>query len=107
MKKTDQLSVSIIGSVVKEEPDGFSQSRSFNGYSELNDFSPSGSVILSSSGKILKLNNACAVILGKERSELLNSDFRSFVAGESCASFNDFLLKSFQRDFKGNLRDQP
>ena len=46
-------------------------------YTELYDFSPSGYFTLSQDGSILDANLTGSVMLGKERSNLINTKFRS------------------------------
>jgi signal transduction histidine kinase len=64
-------------------------------YIDLYDFAPSGYVTLSAGSEIKKLNFASARLLGKERSRLINSDFRLFVTEDTRLVFIDFLRKSF------------
>jgi PAS domain S-box-containing protein len=71
-----------------------------NKYENLYNFAPSGYFTLSENGKILSLNFSGAEMLGKERSYLINSNFNSFVAVNSKATFNSFLKKVAKNNIK-------
>ncbi len=69
-------------------------------YTELYDFAPSGYFSLSEEGNMLELNLTAAVMLGKDRSKLINSRFAVHVSPETCPVFNLFLEKAFQNTVK-------
>ncbi|MCX6306096.1 MAG: PAS domain S-box protein [Bacteroidetes bacterium] len=64
-------------------------------YAELYDYAPSGYLVLSPSGEILKLNHACARMIGKESSRLTGSTFAFFVSDDTRHLFNDFFQSIF------------
>ncbi|WP_296685227.1 PAS domain-containing hybrid sensor histidine kinase/response regulator [Flavobacterium sp.] len=64
-------------------------------YTELYDFSPSGYFTLSQDGSILDANLTGSVMLGKERSNLINTKFRSFVSPDTKMDFDLFFDKVF------------
>ncbi|MEI8084726.1 MAG: PAS domain S-box protein [Paludibacter sp.] len=64
-------------------------------YSTLYDFAPTGYFTLSVDGEILELNLCGAQMLGKERSNLLNSRFAFFVSNNTKPFFQLFLDKVF------------
>jgi len=65
-------------------------------YTELYDFAPSGYFTLSREGEILRLNLKGAGMLGKERSKILNTNFKFYLHKESLAGFNNFLELIFE-----------
>jgi len=65
-------------------------------YAELYDFAPSGYFTLSREGKIIELNLCGSQMLGKERSQLINSRFGFFVSDDTKPIFNLFLKKLFK-----------
>ncbi|MEI6435670.1 MAG: PAS domain S-box protein [Bacteroidota bacterium] len=65
-------------------------------YTELYDFAGSCFITLSENGKILGLNLCCAQLLGKERADLINAQFGSFVTEETKQTYNSFLKSIFQ-----------
>jgi PAS domain S-box-containing protein len=69
-------------------------------YSELYDYSPSGYVTLSAAGKIQQLNFACAQMLGKERSLLLNYSFQNFVSIGTQSVFDRFFQSVVEQKTK-------
>ena len=64
-------------------------------YTELYDFSPSGYFTLSQDGSIIDANLTGSVMLGKERSKLINTKFRSFVSPDTKMDFDLFFDKVF------------
>jgi PAS domain S-box-containing protein len=64
-------------------------------YTMLYDFSPMGYFTLDSEGSICDINFTGAEILGERRIDLMNSNFKFFVAEESKAEFNAFLSKVY------------
>lgn len=64
-------------------------------YAELYDFAPSCYFTLSKEGKIIELNLNAAEMLGKERSNLINSQLGVFISEETKPIFNFFLFKVF------------
>jgi two-component system, chemotaxis family, sensor kinase Cph1 len=64
-------------------------------YRELYDFAPTAYFTLSKEGKILELNLNGAVMLGKERKNLINLSFRTFITEDTLAVFDDFLREIF------------
>ena len=69
-------------------------------YTELYDFAPSGYVVLSRKGDILKLNFAAANMLGKERIKLIENRFALFVSIDTQMTFNQFLQNIFTSKIK-------
>ncbi|MDA3943053.1 MAG: ATP-binding protein [Bacteroidetes bacterium] len=65
-------------------------------YTELYDFAPTGYLTLSKEGVIIELNIQAERLLGKQRSQLINSSFGFFVAMDTRAVYNRFLEKLFQ-----------
>jgi PAS domain-containing protein len=65
-------------------------------YTELYDFAPSGYLTLSEEGEILELNINAEHMLGKGRSQLINSSFGFFVSENTRAVFNQFLKNIFK-----------
>lgn len=64
-------------------------------FTEMYDFAPSGFLTLTTEGEIAELNYPAALLLGKERSQLLKSQLGFFVSPETRAAFNDFIQKVF------------
>lgn len=69
-------------------------------YTELYDFSPSGYLTLSKNGEITNLNISAEVLLGKERSRLIDSNFGFFVSPNTRATYNSFLQDVFKTHLK-------
>ncbi len=63
-------------------------------YIELYDFAPSGYVTLSSTSEIVKLNHACAKMIGKERSRLINAIMLLFISDDTKQEFLNFLQRT-------------
>ncbi|MBW6535498.1 MAG: response regulator [Mariniphaga sp.] len=70
-------------------------------YVELYDFAPSGYLTLTKEGEILNLNISAELIMGKERSHLIKSNFSFFISIDTRAVYNRFL----QRIFKNKLKE--
>jgi PAS domain S-box-containing protein len=69
-------------------------------YAVLYDFAPVGYFSLSRTGEIIRLNFNGAQKLGKDRSSLINSNFRFFLSNDSLPAFNVFLGNVFQSKVK-------
>ncbi len=69
-------------------------------YAELFDHAPSGYYSLSRNGEINQLNFSGAIILGAERSKLINCQFGFFVSSETKPAFSQFLAKIFSSKVK-------
>lgn len=69
-------------------------------FTELYDFAPSGYLTLKSLGEIAELNCTAALLLGKDRSQLVRSRFGFFVSSETRGIFNNFIQKVFQSGTK-------
>lgn len=69
-------------------------------YAQLYDFAPSGYFTLNRKGEIIMLNLNGALILGKERSLLLNTIFSFYVSSETKPIFNLFLKNIFKNKKK-------
>ncbi len=69
-------------------------------YSDLYDFAPIGLFTLDSQGLIREVNLAGAALLGRVRCNLLNWNFRLFVASKDRPSFDDFHRKAFETSIK-------
>ena len=76
----------------KEEAEVASQK-----YAELYDFAPSGYFTLTQEGVMVDLNLNGAKMLGKQRSELINSTFAFFVSDDTKSFFYCFLQKIFNK----------
>jgi PAS domain S-box-containing protein len=72
----------------------------FRKYSELFDLAPSGYISLSSKREIQDLNLSGAIMLGKERSFLIGSQFNHFVAKSNFHEFNFFFKNVFKSKTK-------
>jgi PAS domain S-box-containing protein len=64
-------------------------------YAQLYDFAPSGYFTLDRNGKIIMLNLSGALLLGKERSFLIENHFDYYISNGSKQVFNLFLDKVF------------
>lgn len=64
-------------------------------YNEIYSYSPAGYFNLAPDGRIINVNNNGALILGKERFDLVQSNFRLFISPASLPVFNEFLQKAF------------
>ncbi len=65
-------------------------------YTMLYDYAPSGYLTLDRSGTILELNLYALTYLYKERSQLINTDFKNYISTDSHDTFNTFLIRIFQ-----------
>jgi len=72
----------------------------FRKYSELFELAPSGYISLSSKREIQDLNLSGAIMLGKERSFLIGSQFIYFVAKSNIHEFNFFFKSVFKSKTK-------
>jgi hypothetical protein len=70
-------------------------------YTELYDFATSGYITLSKNGEIVELNYRAANMLGKNRSNLINSSFGFFISEETRIVFNQFFQKLIQSKTTG------
>ncbi len=62
-------------------------------YTNLYDYAPAAKFTLNSNGGICQLNFTAAKMLTKERSNLINSNFKLFITTETRSLFVDFLDK--------------
>ena len=69
--------------------------QALDNYIELYDFAPSGYVTLSPKGEIRKLNLTCSILLGKERSLLINRRLDSYITEGTQPEFTRFLESVF------------
>jgi PAS domain S-box-containing protein len=69
-------------------------------YTELYDFSPVGYFTLSREGKIIELNLYGSQMLGKERANLTNKYFGSFISIDTKLIFDHFLSRVFDSRIK-------
>ncbi|MBK6283609.1 MAG: response regulator [Draconibacterium sp.] len=69
-------------------------------YTELYDFAPSVYLTLTKSGEISQMNYNAEQLLGKERSQLIDSNFGFFVSVETRTVYNRFLQKIFESNEK-------
>ena len=60
------------------------------------DFAPDGLYILNRNGIICELNRRGAEMLGKESSELIESDFKQFITQNSLPIFKNFIRNVFE-----------
>jgi PAS domain S-box-containing protein len=65
-------------------------------YTELYDFAPTGYISISKEGKLTNINLTACIMLGKERSRLINSQFGFFVSDDTKSIFNHFLDEIFR-----------
>ncbi len=77
--------------LAKEQADNMAEK-----YIELYDLAPSGYFTLSKEGKILKLNQKGANLLGMERQYLINKRLTVFMYDNTKIVFNEFLNKVFK-----------
>lgn len=66
----------------------------------LYDFAPVGYFTIGFNGTICQLNLNGANMLGKERSSLVNRNFKQFVTIDTLSGFHHFLLKIFETNVK-------
>lgn len=64
-------------------------------YTELYDFAPSGYFTLSNDCTIVELNLSGAQLLGKNRSQLINTRFDSYISGDAIPEFHLFISEVF------------
>ena len=69
-------------------------------YNDLFDFAPTGYLTLSHAGRIIELNLSGAMMLGRDRSALLNVDFESFITSETRPHYKQFLQRIFKHKSK-------
>ncbi len=69
-------------------------------YIRLYDLAPSGYFTLSRNGEIIEFNLAGALMLGKDRSHLINNHFHFFISKDTQDVFKLFLEKSFKNNTK-------
>lgn len=69
-------------------------------YTELYDFAPSGYFTLSAGKAIQELNHSGALLLGRERSHLIGSNFGVFISKETQSLFDVFFLNVFNSKAK-------
>ncbi len=69
-------------------------------YTELFDYAPTGYFTLSKTGEIVEINLSGAKLLGKNRSVLINSNFKLFVSNDTRFVFNLFLQNIFDNKTK-------
>jgi len=67
---------------------------------KLYDFAPAGYFTLNREGAIRELNLSGARMLGKKRSDLVNTNFKLFITQDTLPIFNDFFQKLFETNFK-------
>jgi len=60
-------------------------------YTELYDFAPTGYFTLNEEGDISELNRLGSSILGKDKTQLKQTQFESYVSDETKPIFNKFL----------------
>ncbi|MDP2338173.1 MAG: PAS domain-containing protein [Bacteroidota bacterium] len=70
-------------------------------YVELYDFAPSGYFTLTKEGRIVDLNLNGARMLGKERSQLKNTNLGFYISSDTQSKFIAFLAKIFSSPNKG------
>jgi len=71
-------------------------------YSNMYDFAPAGYFTLNRDGEICELNFNAAKMLNKERSKLINTNFKFFIASKTRSLFIDFLDKVSDTKTKQN-----
>jgi PAS domain S-box-containing protein len=73
-----------------------------NKYTELYDFAPVGYFNLDLQGEICELNLNAAKLLGGERANLINHNFKLFISQNTRPVFNNFFQKVFESDAKAS-----
>lgn len=84
---------------VSENDSGFLRN-SLAKYRELYDLSPTSYFTLNKEGKIVEANLSSAILLGTERSGLMNAGFRDFIPDSSKKVFEEFFNKVFSINVK-------
>ena len=69
-------------------------------YSNLYNFAPSGFITLSKGGTILELNYTAALLLGKEKSKLINNNFGLFITENTHSQFQSFIQAVYSSKIK-------
>ena len=69
-------------------------------YNALYDFAYTGYFTVGTNGNIFWLNLSGAMMLGRDRSNLVNRYFKNYITLDTLADFNDFFLKVFQTNSK-------
>lgn len=69
-------------------------------YAQLYDFAPSGYFTLNKHGEIIMLNLIGAILLGQERSLLLNTVFSYYISNDTRSIFKLFLTEVFKSNRK-------
>jgi PAS domain S-box-containing protein len=69
-------------------------------YSDLFDFAPIGLFTIEQQGLIREVNMAGAALLGAVRCNMMNRDFRLFVAPKDRSRFDDFCKSAFETSIK-------
>ena len=64
-------------------------------YIKLYDFAPTGYFTINSAGKMFDINLKAASMFGQEQSQLINHDFKTFIAPEMLSKTDDFLADVF------------
>jgi len=77
--------------LAKKQAEDYAESK----YAQLYDFAPSGYLTLNRTGEIIMLNLSAALLLGKERSRILNNLLSLYISNETKPIFNHFLNKVF------------
>lgn len=75
-------------------------------YANLYDFAPSGYFSLNCEGEICKLNFNGAKLLHRERSKLINTQFKQFIEPTTRRNFNDFLNRILETNTKQSCEVQ-
>jgi PAS domain S-box-containing protein len=78
-------------------------------YIKLYDFAPTGYFSINSGGKMFEINLKAASMFGHDPAELINCDFKSFIAPESQSQVDDFLTHIYENEENTGceLRLQP
>ena len=64
-------------------------------YIKLYDFAPTGYFTIDSAGKMFDINLKAASMFAQEQSQLINHDFKSFIAPEMLSKTDDFIKNVF------------
>jgi PAS domain S-box-containing protein len=64
-------------------------------YIKLYDFAPTGYFTINSAGKMFEINLKAASMFGREQTQLINQDFKSFIAPELLSKADGFLADIF------------
>lgn len=65
-------------------------------YIKLYDFAPTGYFTINKESRIIEINQKGAMLFGSETINLINRDFKEFIAEETLPDLNNFLIQVFE-----------